>query len=267
MNNGGNFIPLNRRLLNHWLWQDRPFSKGQAWIDLLFLANFAEKKAVSGGKVTTFHRGDVHFSIKELSDRWGWERKRVRRFLKLLEDDEMATVNSTTHGTTITIENYAFYNGARPTDGTTDVQPIGGTCPENDLTDGTTDGKTKSLEISTVTDNKCPTDGTTDGITDGQPMGQPMGHNRIKEKKENIYTAVPPELIAAFMEWADMRKKIKKPITSKSTVVRALNKLDTLSSTTDGKIAILNQSTDNCWQGLFPIKTGEREQEEARYEL
>lgn len=71
----------------------------------------------------------------------------------------------------------------------------------------------------------------------------------------------PKEFQEAFIEWAAMRKIIKKPIAGKRTVTRALNKLNELTryiSDSEKKIktqiAILNQSTDNNWQDIYPLK-------------
>ena len=75
-----------------------------------------------------------------------------------------------------------------------------------------------------------------------------------KTDNKNIYSDVPEELLPAFMEWVEMRKKIKKPITSKNTVTRALNALYKLSKRTDKQIKIINQSTDRCWQSFYELK-------------
>lgn len=64
-----------------------------------------------------------------------------------------------------------------------------------------------------------------------------------------------PELLSAFTEFAEMRKTIKKPITTEATVKRILNKLDKLADTDADKVKILNQSTDNCWQDVYELKT------------
>ena len=71
----------------------------------------------------------------------------------------------------------------------------------------------------------------------------------------------PKEFQEAFIEWAAMRKIIKRPIAGKRTVTRALNKLNELTryiSDSEKKIktqiAILNQSTDNNWQDIYPLK-------------
>ena len=119
-----NFLPLNRSLLNHWLWKDKPFSKGQAWVHLLLLANYKDKKMPYKGEVVTCKRGDVNLSITELAKRWGWSRNSARRFLMLLESDGMVTVNATTHRTTITLEKYGFFNNPCATNEATSGQQV-----------------------------------------------------------------------------------------------------------------------------------------------
>ena len=119
-----NFLPLNRSLLNHWLWKDKPFSKGQAWVHLLLLANYEDKKMPYKGEVVTCKRGDVNLSITELAKRWGWSRNSARRFLMLLESDGMVTVNATTHRTTITLEKYGFFNNPCATNEATSGQQV-----------------------------------------------------------------------------------------------------------------------------------------------
>lgn len=106
-----NFFPLDRELQNHWLWKDKPFAKGQAWIDMLMLANYVDKKKEHRGQIIICKRGDVNLSMLELSKRWGWSRGKTERFLKLLESDGMVKLNATRSRTTITIENYEKYQG------------------------------------------------------------------------------------------------------------------------------------------------------------
>lgn len=60
------------------------------------------------------------------------------------------------------------------------------------------------------------------------------------------------ELLDSLFDFVDMRKQIKKPITTKSTVIRLLNKLDKLSGGDDDKkIKLLNASIDHCWQDVY----------------
>ena len=44
MNENQGYIKLYRSIFNHWLWQDKPFSRGQAFVDLILLANYKDKK-------------------------------------------------------------------------------------------------------------------------------------------------------------------------------------------------------------------------------
>lgn len=112
------WIALHRSLLDHWLWKDKPFSNGQAWIDLILLANHKDVKEYVNGSLKTFKKGTVNRSIESISHRWGWNRKKTRKFLNALEVDGMVSVNVTTHGTTISLINYDIYQTVGKTNGT-----------------------------------------------------------------------------------------------------------------------------------------------------
>ena len=113
------FIKLHRSLLEHELWKDKPFSRGQAWVDLLMMANYADEKRVVGNDVVFYPRGSIPRSMLSLAERWGWSRKRVKAFLGMLERNGMVTTKVTTHGTTVTVANYEKFQGRGTTKGTT----------------------------------------------------------------------------------------------------------------------------------------------------
>lgn len=56
-----------------------------------------------------------------------------------------------------------------------------------------------------------------------------------------------------IIDFIKMRKGIKKPVTERA-LKGILNKLDKLATTDDIKIKILENSIENCWQGVFPLK-------------
>lgn len=116
------WIKLNRQITEHWLWQKFPFSYGQAWIDLLILANHEDEKVPYKGDIVICKRGDVSRSILSLSKRWQWGRDKTRDFLRLLEKDEMIVLNATTNRTTITIVNYDKFQVSPTTNTTTNPQ-------------------------------------------------------------------------------------------------------------------------------------------------
>ena len=111
------FIKLDRRLMEHWLWEDEPFTRAQAWIDLIYLANHENKDFMQSGVLIHGKRGNVYRSKMWLAERWRWSRGKVDRFLKLLQKEQMITENririGTTNGTVITIVNYGKFQDVR----------------------------------------------------------------------------------------------------------------------------------------------------------
>lgn len=110
--NENNWIKLNRSILDHWLWSsDETFSRGQAFIDLLLLAAYADHKAMSHGRMMYLKRGSLITSIRHLSERWHWSKDKTQRFLIDLETNETIKKVSDTKRTIITIVNYEKYQG------------------------------------------------------------------------------------------------------------------------------------------------------------
>ena len=103
------WISLHRELLSHWIWNKRPYSYGQAWIDLLLKANHQENKTVVGSKLITIEKGSFITSEVKLSKQWGWSRRKIRMFFDLLISDKMLSKNATSNYTTLTIVNYDSY--------------------------------------------------------------------------------------------------------------------------------------------------------------
>lgn len=103
------YISVYRSIWNHWLWEEKPFAKGQAWIDLLLLANYKDEKFGYKDQVIEGKRGTIYRSITYLADRWGWGRDKTKRFLTQLESDGMVEVQTSTHRTTIFIRNYQYF--------------------------------------------------------------------------------------------------------------------------------------------------------------
>jgi len=109
------YIKLYRDIRDHWVWSEKPFSRGQAWIDLLMMANHEEKTISYDGHPMKVGRGQKVTSLKQLADRWGWSRAKVRRFFDDLESEQMLTTKRNARGTTVTVVNYGFYQDVRNT--------------------------------------------------------------------------------------------------------------------------------------------------------
>ena len=110
------WISLNREIQKHWLWSDKPFSKGQAWVDMLLLANHQDNKFLLGNQLIDIKRGSFITSEIKLMERWEWSKTKVRAFLKLLEDDSMLVKKSDNKKTTLTIVNYDLYQDNQTTE-------------------------------------------------------------------------------------------------------------------------------------------------------
>lgn len=93
------------------MWQDKPFSFGHAWIDLLLSANIKDTKFVKRSQVIEVKRGQMAISTKGFADRWGWSRGKVARFLIQLENEHQIEHQKNNVTTLITIVNYDDYNG------------------------------------------------------------------------------------------------------------------------------------------------------------
>lgn len=116
----GTYILLDRGILEHWLYNDKPFNRSMAWIDMLLIATHTTQKTMWRGQMTEFKRGDVNLSITELAHRWGWSRDKARRFILQLESDGMCTVKRTVNRTVITIVKYDNFQSRRAVNKTVD---------------------------------------------------------------------------------------------------------------------------------------------------
>lgn len=105
------WIKLHRKIQEHWLYQEsRTFSKYEAWLDLIMMANFKDSKVLIDGKLIDVKKGQLITSVRKLCNHWNWSNTKVIRFLDLLEADGMITKKSDTKKTVITIVNYSFYH-------------------------------------------------------------------------------------------------------------------------------------------------------------
>ena len=72
-----------------------------------------------------------------------------------------------------------------------------------------------------------------------------------------------PEVQAAFADFIADRKERKEPMTSRAITLN-VNKLSALSSNKDVQIAIIKQSIERGWKGLFEIKDERKTQHTGR---
>jgi hypothetical protein len=104
------WISLHRKIQDHPFFQEkRTFSKFEAWVDLMLLANHKDNKFMLGNEMVEVEKGGLITSEIKLMNRWGWSKTKVRAFLKLLEDDEMIVKKSDSKKTAINLCKYSDY--------------------------------------------------------------------------------------------------------------------------------------------------------------
>lgn len=114
---------------------------------------------------------------------------------------------------------------------------------------------------------------TQDSIDKNSKDKDSKGKDNIKAPKSvRIYFPNDESLNQAFLDYMEMRRQIKKPMTNRAIelAMKKLKELSTLpfseSVDNDTAIKILEQSTMNCWQGLFPLKEDKQKANNSDWE-
>jgi len=100
-------------------WLAEPFTKGQAWVDLLLLANHETGFIRKRGVLIAVERGQIGYSEETLAERWRWSRGKVRRYIAELtrlsrvsrKISEKTILKNTSVSPLIYIINYDKYQG------------------------------------------------------------------------------------------------------------------------------------------------------------
>lgn len=173
------WVKIDRQIFDHWLWQKKPFSIGQAWVDLILLASHKDGVHYYRGTLQERKRGEVCASLKWLGERWGWSPNKVGRFLDVLEKDKMITQERDGNGTTVTIENYSLFQDGQNANGTPTERRRNGDGTPTETIKKVKEGK-EGKEISSLAD-----EGLT-MVTDEQAeKALRMLRERNRRRKEN----------------------------------------------------------------------------------
>ncbi|ENY93801.1 hypothetical protein HMPREF1093_03188 [Hungatella hathewayi 12489931] len=105
------WVKLHRKLMDNDLWKEKPFSRGQAWVDLIMLASHKDKEFLFDSVYLPIYKGEIITSKRKLGTRWGWSNSKVDKFLFELEKVKMLSVKSDTKKSTLKITNYEQYQG------------------------------------------------------------------------------------------------------------------------------------------------------------
>ena len=126
------WFKLYRKMRENFLWRLKPFSQGQAWVDLLMRVNFSDRPIPQPGRVgpRMLHQGEAIVSLRGLAVNWGWSKGKVQRYLQCLRNEHMIESTNEYSYTRVKLLNWKKYQpdvlpdgstnrpSGRPTDGT-----------------------------------------------------------------------------------------------------------------------------------------------------
>ena len=114
------WIKIHRQVLHHPMYYAEPFTRMQAWFDLLLLANIEDRDMFIRGNRIAVKRGMVVNSKDWLAGRWRWSRGKVTRYLDMLETEGMIEQQKSNVITCISITKFDYYQLDGIPNGTTD---------------------------------------------------------------------------------------------------------------------------------------------------
>lgn len=115
------WVKIWRKLIDTPLWLEEPFTRGQAWIDLILMAKRPDSD----------NPGAVCCSIMYLCNRWKWSHGKVERFISRLNRDGMVNVHKNGHqngesfGKLLTVVKYGSYQNRVDQNGERNVHKNG----------------------------------------------------------------------------------------------------------------------------------------------
>jgi hypothetical protein len=228
-----NFLPLRREIREHWVYKDNDYFK--VWIDILLSARFSKepKTDIYKGTIYTINYSEFLYSRPSYSQRLNIAESKLRNLMdNLIKDNMIEKVISLgrNKATIYKVINYEKYNNA-PSE-CVGMQGVEGS-------------------IDQLTTNWQPTGNQL--TTNSQPLKK-IDKKEKKEKKD-IYSDFSSnlDLMQAILDFVEMRKKLKKPMTDKA-IEMMLKKLSRLGDTDEKKIAILQESVMKSWTDIYELK-------------
>ena len=234
------YIKLWRRLQDSEIWLKEKFTRGQAWVDLIGLANHKEGYIRVRGIRIKIKRGQVGWSEIRLAARWQWSRKKVRNFLRELQNIERQIEQQKNNvSSVITILNYELYQSRGTTKGT----------PE-----GTTEEQQKNSRVDTNKNDKNSTS--------------------TKSHSAGIFEFIDPELLKRIgTKWPKCYQWIQKSLNhkkNKSAIIHVLNRIDGMKSIHDYyafATKVLNVESGNYNEQEFKVQEAQRQKKELKQHI
>jgi len=226
MNEG--WFKIYRCLFKKAIWLNSTPEQKVILITFLGMANHEGKEWEWRGKQFKAEAGQFVASANSIMSKSGIgiSRQNVRTALTKFKKYDFLTYESTKTGILVSIVNWGLYQGGKAIVNQSDnpkvinVSPIRNQSLTTNKNDKNFENEKKFIYINEFTRNKL--------------------------------------LIETIIDFIKMRSEIKKPMTDRA-VQLMLNKLKNLSYEEKIQIKILENSIENCWQGIFPLREDNKE--------
>ena len=226
MNEDFTYIKLYRRILNNPV-VCKDADHFSIWVYLLLVATHTEREKIFKGKKITLNPGQLITGRIAISEKLSISQSKVQRVLKNLENEQQIEQQTSNRNRLITILNWNDYQG--------NEQQI-----EQQVNNKRT---TSEQPVNTYKNDK--------------NVKNDKNDKKGKEKntKKETYFPHDEKLNQAFLDFMEMRKKIKAPMTERAItmMIKKINKHDN-----DTAIQMLENSIINNWKDIYPLKEDDK---------
>ena len=227
------FIKIDKKILE-WEWYKDEHTKN-FFFHCLLKANSKDERF----KGIVIERGQFIASLSVLSDELFLTVNELRTAINHLKTTGEITVKTYPKFSVFTVVNYDLYQCESQVESQANHRQTTGKPQANHRLLVATEKEKEDKKMSSMSmPNKAESNGS-----------------KSQKKEPVAYYPNDKLLDSAFKEFLVMRNKIKKPLATKQAMTRIRNKIEKLSGGDNNlAILILNQSTDHCWQDVYPLK-------------
>lgn len=222
------WIKIHRKILeNPIICKDSDYLA--VWIYLLLNATHKEIPALFKGKKIILQKGQLITGRKSMSNQLKISESKIYRIINDFKSEQQIEQQTSNQNSLISILNWDKYQQIEQqneqqmnNERTTSEQRVNTNKNDKNVKNDKNNVKEKNTKRKTFEDI--------------------FSENHFSEQLENT-----------IKDFIDMRKTIKKPMTSKALELLIKN-LEKLTNLEEEKIAILNQSIEHSWQTVYPLK-------------
>jgi len=222
------WIKLYRKLKDSLVFDNPELLK--VWIWCLLKATHDDYIQMIGLQEVELKKGQFIFGRKVAANELKMSESKIYRLIKKLEKMQNLNIKANNKFSVITIENWEDYQSDNNNNEQQSEQQMNNkrTTNEQQMNTNKNIKNNKNISIYSIFDSY----------------------------SENV------DLRQALRDYSIMRNKIKAPLTERA-VTLLLNKLDTLASTDDLKIKLLENATLSNWKSVYPLKE-EKQQDKSK---